>query len=79
MDGRMVLMLILYDKKTNHLVFNKLMKMKMVYANIFALNEPKKKNNLKNELFGIWKNRKDLANVDGYVRQLRKGRFHFPY
>jgi prevent-host-death family protein len=27
-----------------------------------------------NELFGIWKNRKDLENVGQYVRGIRKGR-----
>ena len=29
---------------------------------------------LKDELFGIWKDRKDIKNVDQYVRNLRKGR-----
>ena len=27
-----------------------------------------------NELFGIWKDRKDMNNVDQFVRNLRKGR-----
>ena len=27
-----------------------------------------------NELFGIWKNRKDMENVEQYVRKIRKGR-----
>jgi prevent-host-death family protein len=27
-----------------------------------------------NELFGIWKNRKDIKNVEQYVRKMRKGR-----
>lgn len=27
------------------------------------------------ELFGIWKDREDTADVDAYVRNLRKGRF----
>ena len=29
----------------------------------------------KDELFGIWKERKDIQNVEEYVRGLRKGRF----
>jgi len=28
----------------------------------------------KDELFGIWKEREDIENVDKYVRNLRKGR-----
>ncbi len=27
------------------------------------------------ELFGLWKDREELQDVAGYVRQLRKGRF----
>ena len=27
-----------------------------------------------NELFGIWKDRKDMTNVDQFIRNLRKGR-----
>jgi len=27
------------------------------------------------ELFGLWKDREEVLDVDGYVRQLRKGRF----
>ena len=30
--------------------------------------------NLDDELFGIWKNRKDTENVEQYIRNLRKGR-----
>jgi prevent-host-death family protein len=30
----------------------------------------------KNELFGIWKNRKDIKDVDQYIRKIRKGRKH---
>ena len=26
------------------------------------------------ELFGIWKDRKDMANVDRFIRKIRKGR-----
>ena len=29
----------------------------------------------KHELFGIWKEREDVQNVEEYVRGLRKGRF----
>ena len=29
----------------------------------------------KDELFGIWKEHEDIQNVEGYVRNLRKGRF----
>jgi hypothetical protein len=28
----------------------------------------------RDELFGIWKDRSEMKNVDGYVRKLRKGR-----
>jgi prevent-host-death family protein len=45
-------------------------------AKIVPLEESKKDKNSKNELFGIWKDRKELVNVDGYIRKLRKGRFH---
>ncbi|MCL2126871.1 MAG: type II toxin-antitoxin system prevent-host-death family antitoxin [Treponema sp.] len=27
-----------------------------------------------NELFGLWKNRKDTENIEQYVRNMRKGR-----
>jgi prevent-host-death family protein len=29
---------------------------------------------LENELFGIWKDKKNMANVEQYVRNIRKGR-----
>ena len=29
----------------------------------------------KDELFGIWKEREDIQNIEEYVRNLRKGRF----
>jgi len=32
------------------------------------------KMNKEDELFGIWKDRKDIQNIDEYVRNLRKGR-----
>lgn len=34
-----------------------------------------KKQPVKNELFGIWRDNDTTANVDEYVRNLRKGRF----
>ena len=32
------------------------------------------KKNKEDELFGIWKDHKDIKNIDEYVRNLRKGR-----
>lgn len=46
------------------------------YAKIVPLKESKKDKDAKNELFGIWKNRKDMKDVEGYVRNLRKSRAH---
>ena len=46
------------------------------YAKIVPLKESKKDKDSKNELFGIWKDRKDMGNVDEYVRNLRKSRVH---
>jgi len=37
-------------------------------ANNAGFNEPD------GELFGIWKNRKEMGNVEQYVRTVRKGR-----
>ena len=44
------------------------------YAKIVPLKESKMDKNAKNELFGIWKNRKDMEDVEGYVRNLRRSR-----
>jgi prevent-host-death family protein len=44
------------------------------YAKIVPLKESKKKAEKSTQLFGIWKNRKDLAEVDLYIREMRKGR-----
>ncbi len=44
------------------------------YAKIVPLKETKRDKNAKNELFGIWKNRKDMEDVEGYVRNLRRSR-----
>ena len=46
------------------------------YAKIVPLKESKKDKDSKNELFGIWKNRKDMENVNEYIRNIRKGRIH---
>ena len=46
------------------------------YAKIVPLKESKKDKDSKNELFGIWKDRKDMENVNEYVRNLRKSRIH---
>ena len=46
------------------------------YAKIVPLKESKKVKDSKNELFGIWKDRKDMENVDEYVRNLSKRRVH---
>jgi prevent-host-death family protein len=46
------------------------------YAKIIPLKKSKKDNDSKNELFGIWKDRKDMENVDEFVRNLRKSRIH---
>ena len=34
-----------------------------------------KEQKTKNDLFGIWKDNDQTANVDNYVRKIRKGRF----
>ena len=46
------------------------------YAKIVPLKETQRDKDSKNELFGIWKNRKDMENVNEYIRKIRKGRFH---
>ncbi|MBU0560102.1 MAG: type II toxin-antitoxin system prevent-host-death family antitoxin [Bacteroidetes bacterium] len=45
------------------------------YAKLVPLKESKNNIEKSNELFGIWKNRTDLENVDSYIREIRKGRF----
>ena len=45
------------------------------YAKLVPLKESKRNNDKANELFGIWKNRKDLKDVNSYVRELRKERY----
>jgi prevent-host-death family protein len=46
------------------------------YAKIVPLKESKKDKDSKKELFGIWRNRKDIRDVNEYVRNLRRGRSH---
>jgi len=43
-------------------------------AKLVAYQEQKRKSG-KNELFGIWRDKDAIRNVDEYVRDLRKGRF----
>jgi len=46
-------------------------------AKLIPINSDEIDNNSiqNNELFNIWKERKDLVNVNEYVRNVRKGRF----
>jgi len=43
------------------------------YARIVPLDEQVKKDK-QNEFCGMWKDRTDMNDVEGYVRKLRKGR-----
>jgi len=45
------------------------------YAKLVPLKQSKNNTAKSNELFGIWQNRKDLADVDNYICEIRKGRF----
>ncbi len=45
------------------------------YAKLVPIKESKKNQENAKELFGIWKDRTDLENVDSYVRKIRKERF----
>ena len=46
-------------------------------ARILPLDEKRSDVNLlKHPAYGMWKNRKDLRDVPGYVRKLRQGRLH---
>jgi prevent-host-death family protein len=44
-------------------------------AKLIPLKTTKKKRKSANELFGIWKDHKEITDVEEYVRDLRKGRF----
>jgi prevent-host-death family protein len=43
-------------------------------AKIIPIQTESSKQEFDNELFGIWKDRKDLVNVDQCVRNMKKGR-----
>jgi len=45
------------------------------YAKLVPLKESGKDLKDTKELFGIWKDRKDLEDVNSYVRKIRKERF----
>lgn len=45
------------------------------YAKLVPMKELKKNIDKSNDLFGIWKNRSDLEDVNSYLRGLRKGRY----
>ncbi len=45
------------------------------YAKLVPIKESKKNLRDTKELFGIWKDRTDLDDVNSYVRNLRKERF----
>ncbi len=44
-------------------------------AKLVPIKHEAAENSGKNELFGIWKDYDETRNVEGYVRNLRKGRF----
>lgn len=45
------------------------------YAKLVPFTKSKQTNENTDELFGMWKDRKDIKNVNKYVRELRKGRY----
>ena len=45
------------------------------YAKLVPFNKSKQTIEKADELFGIWKDRKDIKDVNKYVRELRKGRY----
>ncbi len=45
------------------------------YAKLVPFKNSAKKSNETDELFGIWKDRTDLEDVNSYVRKIRKERF----
>ncbi|MCL4511963.1 MAG: type II toxin-antitoxin system prevent-host-death family antitoxin [Bacteroidetes bacterium] len=48
------------------------------YAKLVPLKKSGKNTGTTNELFGMWKERKDLENVGEYVRRMRRERFRVP-
>lgn len=45
------------------------------YAKLVPFKKTKRTIEKADELFGIWKDRKDIKDVNKYVRELRKGRY----
>ncbi len=45
------------------------------YAKLVPIKKSKQNIEKADELFGMWKDRKDIKDVKNYVRELRKGRF----
>ncbi len=45
------------------------------FAKLVPVEQSGKKSNGTDELFGIWKDRTDLDDVNAYVRKIRKERF----
>jgi len=45
------------------------------YAKLVPINKSVRNSKETNELFGIWKDRTDLEDVNSYVRNIRKERF----
>ncbi|MCF8242973.1 MAG: type II toxin-antitoxin system prevent-host-death family antitoxin [Melioribacteraceae bacterium] len=45
------------------------------YAKLVPYDKSENDNNKTDELFGMWKNRKETEDVDGYVRKLRRKRY----
>lgn len=43
-------------------------------ARLVPYRDDNNKQNIEDELFGLWKDREEFASVDDYVRSLRKGR-----
>ncbi|MGD8777992.1 MAG: type II toxin-antitoxin system prevent-host-death family antitoxin [Ignavibacteria bacterium] len=46
------------------------------FAKLVPFDKTEKNNNNSEELFGMWKDRDDLKDVDSYVRELRKERYN---
>jgi prevent-host-death family protein len=44
------------------------------YAKLVPYKESKNNTEKHDELFGIWENRTEMANVNSHVREIRKGR-----
>ncbi len=45
-------------------------------AKIVPMKKEKSKNDLQHNLFGIWADHSETADVNKYIRKLREGRFH---